>query len=243
MALYLTNLGFGFRHYSMLKHFSKVRAELHRIAMGRGRPGIPTTDAEGFRQLQAELLAAQASIPLAAARRWIEEAMYAELEEDFVRVRLFKGVIPALDRLKAAGLPLAALSDFPVRKKLETFGILDRFDFGLASEETGCLKPGAAPFLEVARRFGLPPSEILYVGNSLGLDIRGAKAVGMQAALRSASRLMARMGEPYAPRQKEEEDRPLPDLVFNDWRLLTSFVLGGEGEAHGAQGREATATR
>ena len=53
------------------------------------------------------------------------------------------------------------------------------------------------------------PERLLYVGNSVAYDIRGAQGVGMKAALIGS----ARKGDGIA------------DFVFSDYRKLGSFVL------------------
>jgi len=53
----------------------------------------------------------------------------------------------------------------------------------LSSSDCGVAKPDPGIFHEAARRTGLPPSEILHVGDSWELDVEGALAAGFGAAL------------------------------------------------------------
>jgi putative hydrolase of the HAD superfamily len=164
-------------------------------------------------------------LDLNEAARWADKVMYGELERSFAHVRPYPGVLPALDALAAAGFRLAALSDFPAPRKLEILGLGDRFEVALSSEETGFLKPAPEPFLELARRLGLAPEEIFYVGNSFNLDIVGAKGAGMGAALRGSDSPRSTLREPYAPPSTGEARAVKADLVFTEWQDLVDFLL------------------
>ena len=232
MGLYLMNFGFGLRHYRRLRAFAKVRNELHRRSIDpAARPTMPR-DLAGFRALQASLLAELVGCEAHEAAVWAEEVMYGELEDSFDRVRPFPGVEPCLKRFTDAGLRLAALSDFPAPKKLEMLGLRGFFDLALSSEESGFLKPAPEPFLAVAEGLGIDPADILYVGNSLRLDVLGAKTVGMKAALRGKAASMNRAREPYVPRSFDDIETIAPDLVFSDWADLVEFVLPGSEDGN-----------
>ena len=53
----------------------------------------------------------------------------------------------------------------------------------LSSSDCGAAKPDPTIFHEAARRTGLPPSEILHVGDSWELDVEGALRAGFGAVL------------------------------------------------------------
>jgi len=225
LGLYLRNIGFGLRHYRILTNFSKVRHELHSRAMdAESRKGLPR-DLQGFRTLQARLLALRCDMSEDKARDWADRVMYGELEAFFTRIEVFPGVEKALTDLSRAGLKLAALSDFPAPNKLANIGLAHFFDVAMSSEESGILKPAPEPFLELSSRMGLDPTDILYVGNSPGLDIAGAHSVGMDAALRGGGRFKHLVREPYTPRAGSEERGAVPELVFSDWNDLVGFAL------------------
>ena len=59
----------------------------------------------------------------------------------------------------------------------------------------------------LASRLGLPPERILYVGNNPGIDVAGAKAAGMGAAI------ISRRAVPEA------------DFSFRDWDSLAEYAL------------------
>lgn len=221
-SLYLKTLGFGLRHFTMLQHFSRVRYDLHRIAAAPGGACEGCDDLPGFRALQASMLAARSGKSEEEAAAWAERVMYGELEAAFTRVRPFEGLLPALGALRAAGYRLAALSDFPAARKLATLGLDSWFEVAFCSEETGCLKPAPKPFIELARRLGLEPGEILYVGNSLPLDVVGARNAGMGTAYRGSHGRLPRFREPYVPKSYPDAK---PDFSFTDWSLLVEHLV------------------
>jgi putative hydrolase of the HAD superfamily len=209
----LRNLPFGFRYRRLLSAFAAVREELHRHARDSLGKGERKGDLASFRSLQADLLAPRLGMGKEEVNLLVDRVMYGELEDSFAQVRLYPGVVETLSDLAKAGFRLAALSDFPAPRKLELLGLSTYFEFALSSEESGFLKPASEPFHDLARRFGLPPSDILFVGNSVRLDVVGARSVGMSTALRS--------------RRSER----LADLVFTDWNELRDFaLLSGPGE-------------
>jgi putative hydrolase of the HAD superfamily len=232
LALYLRNFGLGLRNQRMLRNFAKVRYDLHAMSMDPARRASMPRDLIGFRSLQARLLAEKRGIGQVEASAWVERVMYGELEASFGHVHPFGGVVAALEALAAAGLRLAALSDFPASNKLVTLGLRKWFEVATSSEESGFLKPAPEPFLDIAAKLCLDPAEILYVGNSMALDVAGAKGVGMGTALRAKPSLKPGFHEPYAPRSFSGAGRPAgaanrPDLVFSDWTKLVSFILNG----------------
>jgi phosphoglycolate phosphatase len=95
----------------------------------------------------------------------------------------YDGIIDLLDALKAIGLPLAVLSnkphDFTVRYVEAYF---QRSDFALVMGQSDDFpaKPDPASAIYIARQLGLPPSAILFVGDS-AVDMQTANAAGMVA--------------------------------------------------------------
>ena len=97
---------------------------------------------------------------------------------------LLPGAVEALQALRAAGLPLAlvsntGLSPGPVlRRTLETLGIRACFDVQVFSDELCAWKPHAAMFRAAADGLGLSPAELAFVGDTPESDILGARASG-----------------------------------------------------------------
>ena len=59
-------------------------------------------------------------------------------------------------------------------------GIAPLFVFSLSAREYGAAKPDAGLFHEACKRLGLPPHEVLHVGDDPRTDIAGAAAAGLQ---------------------------------------------------------------
>ncbi len=160
------------RNPRVIFHFSRVRREVRRLDR-----------IDGFRATQARLLADRLGIEAAEAEARIERLVYGEWISLLRRIRPFPHLHGALARLRAMGLRLGLMSDYPVERKLVFLGLQGLWDACFCSEETGYLKPRPEPFQRLARDLGTEPSRILYVGDSLSYDVRGAAAVGMHTAL------------------------------------------------------------
>jgi putative hydrolase of the HAD superfamily len=185
------------------------------LAFSQARTALRSTVRDGnFYDLQALLMARILKKEGAAIKERTEQLIYRGWEPLFKKVKPYRHVKEALGDLKAAGLVLGILSDFPAERKLEHLGLDGYWDAVICSEQVNRLKPDPAPFLELARRMALPPEQILYVGNSVSYDIVGAKRQGMKAALVSA------------PLHRHRRNTGNADFVFSDYRQLREFVLG-----------------
>jgi 2-haloacid dehalogenase len=91
---------------------------------------------------------------------------------------------PALDRLRDAGLTLAALTNSPLdvaRDQLAHAELVDRFDAVLSADEVRALKPRPEPYHLVARTFETDAHDVRLVA-AHAWDISGALAAGCAAA-------------------------------------------------------------
>ncbi len=92
----------------------------------------------------------------------------------------FPGLVDCLDRLRAAGFPLAIITNKAtrfVRPHLALAGIADRFDVIVGGDDLPAKKPDPGPLLHVAAAFGIAPSRLLMVGDSAN-DVLAARAAG-----------------------------------------------------------------
>jgi putative hydrolase of the HAD superfamily len=195
---------------------SRIRALQEEAPAGTPEPGaaapsgkapLPRTGAE-FYDAQAALMAeilGTGDVP--RIREKMEALVYRGWEPFFKKIRPFPHVEETLGALKKAGFPLALLSDFPPAQKLENMGLGGFWDLVLCTEETGRLKPDPAPFNLLARELHIPAGRILYVGNSVVYDVRGAKRAGLRTAL------IRRRFSPEA------------DFCFYDYRQLLKYVI------------------
>lgn len=188
----------------LMYYFGQVRKEIRRIEYD-----------EPLHEKQAQLLANKMGISREKAADRMEQHLYHRWEHSFRCIRPFRHVRETLLAFKREGLPLAALSDFPIKNKLKFLKLDDLFDFSLSSEDTGYLKPHPIPFQQMVRRFGIAPEEILYVGNSYKYDIIGGTNVGLQTAWLSFSGGAAASAEESSA-----------DIVFSSFYDLRKIVLG-----------------
>lgn len=100
-------------------------------------------------------------------------------------LRPYPGVPAMLSTLRAKGIRMAIVSDAPKLKawmRLCNMDLDKHFDFVIAFDDTGKTKPDKEPFEKALSLLKLPPGQVLMVGDRPGRDIKGAKAIGMQAA-------------------------------------------------------------
>jgi putative hydrolase of the HAD superfamily len=92
-------------------------------------------------------------------------------------VEHYDDTLGALERL-AARLPLAAVSNG--NACLVRIGLMHRFAFQLAAREHGAAKPAASIFHDACDRLGVPPGDVLHVGDDPELDVVGAARAGLR---------------------------------------------------------------
>jgi len=89
-----------------------------------------------------------------------------------------------------------------------------RFELVVSSESAKSYKPRTKIFHDTAALLGLPPEQVLYVGDSPAADVLGAKHAGMPVAW------LNRYGA------TRPENVPQPDLEIVDLRGLLGPLLG-----------------
>jgi HAD superfamily hydrolase (TIGR01493 family) len=90
---------------------------------------------------------------------------------------------PALRRLRAAGIPVAVVSNiaWDVREVFRRHGVDDLVDEYVLSYVEGVMKPDAKIFTVACQRIGVDPARVLMVGDSEEAD-GGAVTVGARFA-------------------------------------------------------------
>ncbi len=97
------------------------------------------------------------------------------------KTRIFDGLKPVLDRLKAQGIKLAIVSnkpDFAARTVVNALYGEGYFDYVTGQIPGGVLKPDPAVVLSVMESFGVTREECVYVGDT-STDMRTGKNAGM----------------------------------------------------------------
>jgi putative hydrolase of the HAD superfamily len=104
---------------------------------------------------------------------------------DLANYRLFDDVLPALERLEAAGLKLGVVSNFEewLERLLESLHVTRYFAVRVISGIEGVEKPDPKIFRLALDRIGVEPEEAVYVGDSVHFDVEPATAVGMLGVL------------------------------------------------------------
>ncbi len=96
------------------------------------------------------------------------------------------------------------------REKIERLNIEGYFEEIIVSGELGHHKPSPKIFNEMAKRTGVNPGEIIYIGNDYRKDIQGAKTSGWRTA--------------WVNRTDEERDETVPDYTISELSELLDFL-------------------
>lgn len=94
--------------------------------------------------------------------------------------RLFDGVIDGLNAMRAAGFRLGCITNKVARYTeplLKGIGLAGYFEIVLSGDTLPEKKPHPMPLLHAAKFFGVPPEQVLLIGDSLN-DAVAARAAG-----------------------------------------------------------------
>jgi putative hydrolase of the HAD superfamily len=202
-------LPFLIKHLRFMVAFGRAR-DIIRREQALSSSLMTQSSMPDFYEHQAQLVAEQLKAQKEEIRERIDRLIYRGWEPIFLKIKPFPHVREILGELKAAGLKLGLLSDFPPMAKLEYLGLSGLWDTALCTETIGALKPSVRPFQELAKALACPPEQILYVGNNSKYDVEGAKRAGMKAALFKTC--------PVITGNKA-------DFTFHDYRQLLNFML------------------
>ncbi|MDJ1157653.1 HAD family phosphatase [Chelatococcus sp. SYSU_G07232] len=119
----------------------------------------------------------------AAFPQWRAEiAAYDERWHEMVPGAI-QGTVAILDRLRSAGVPTYAITNFSDEKFVEArlrFPFLEGFEGIVVSAEVGLLKPDLAIYSLFLDRYGLAAGDCIFVDDS-PRNVAAARAVGMHA--------------------------------------------------------------
>ncbi len=161
-----------------------------------------------------------AALAMTAARRGtaLTDADRHAIREGMQRLPAHPEVRESLERLRAGGLRLAALTNSTAavgEAQLANAGLRDCFEHVLSADTVRCLKPAPAPYLMAAERLGVPVGEVRLVA-AHAWDVAGAQRAGCAAAF------VARPGQVLDPLV------PVPDIVGVDLRDVAGRILAVE---------------
>lgn len=148
-------------------------------------PTVQRTNDEERGFLYFDLILARAGVTRSPAT----DAALAELKRfhdventwDYVPA----GVVPALRRLRAAGLRIVVVSNTngTLRRLFERVGLSPLIDGLVDSQEEGVEKPDPRIFRAGLERYGADPGSTLHCGDLYEVDVLGARAAGLPAVL------------------------------------------------------------
>jgi 2-haloalkanoic acid dehalogenase type II len=107
------------------------------------------------------------------------EPAFAVFLEARHRVTLYSDVIPAIQRLRAAGYLLGSLTNG--NADVQRLGLGHLFDFSLTAAAIGKAKPHPRMFQEACRRAHVDATELAHIGDEPDSDIAGAQNAGVAA--------------------------------------------------------------
>ena len=118
------------------------------------------------------------------------DTLVREIETMEIRIQpnLAEGVHNTLDLL-AQDYKLGIISDTihthgrGLRYLLERQGLLNYFSYFVFSDEVGAAKPSLQVFRQAALGLGLPPQQIVHIGDRESNDVEGPISLGMRAIL------------------------------------------------------------
>ena len=101
--------------------------------------------------------------------------------------KVYPEVISVLQSLKDRGVRMGIVSNttnpvFMKENEMQATGLKPFFEFAIYSSATPYRKPHPSIFELAADNLSLRPEEILFVGDSLALDVKGAQGAGMKSA-------------------------------------------------------------
>jgi len=132
------------------------------------------------------------------------------------RFQLFDDSLPVLEQMKKSGFPLAIVSDAQkvfCMQEGEILGITPFFNHIIMSTHLGFRKPDPRIFTIACTLLTIPPAEVVYIGNDLEIDVKGAQGIGMKAILLDRDK-----------RVKNPE--PKPDFYANDLWQAWEWIKG-----------------
>jgi putative hydrolase of the HAD superfamily len=108
----------------------------------------------------------------------LADAAFQVFFQERNRVELYEDAIPSLQWLSAR-YPLVAVSNG--NADLSRVGLNVYFSSSVHAAQLGIAKPDPRIFLAAAQALGVPPDQVLHIGDDASLDVLGAIGAGMQA--------------------------------------------------------------
>lgn len=204
---YILVFPFILTHFSLMNAFRKVRNDIRKYQE------VHPDEVQGdFFDFQARFLSAHLKKDKDSVKRELKASIYDGWKPLFSKIKPYKHALEVVVELKNKNFKIALLSDFVTEQKGDVWGILPYCDVVISSENVGALKPSHFPFMALSKELNIPHEKILYVGNNMKYDAKGAKSVGMKTALIHSKWL-------FKPKSE------YVDIFFYDYRQLLKALF------------------
>ncbi len=174
-------------------------------------------------QMRRTLLRLEKEDPALAAQL---STTYGNLRNQYLE--LFPEAKEVLDKFRGR-VPLGLITNGPAdiqRQEIDTLGISDYFDHVFIEGEQGIGKPEPEVFKRAERAVGLPPSDLLFVGNSYLHDILPAIQAGWKTAwIRKVTDVPPSSNGKTSKPEEQPANTPPPDLTTADLRDIFPLVF------------------
>ena len=151
----------------------------------------------------------------------MDRVLYRPMRRMFRKTKSHDGVRDTFECIRAKGLKVGVLSDFPIYEKLEGLEVADLVDFACSSDDTLFLKPDAHCFDFLLYNLKVAPKDTLYVGDSYDKDVVGAVNSGIDAVL---------VGVNESELSEASAKYPLAKAVFSSWKDFDNWLRARIGE-------------
>lgn len=123
------------------------------------------------------------------------QKIWERVEATPKKLTSYQGARSVLESLIAKNLKIGIISNIGqgLSELMESSGLGNLANFLVSSGEVGYSKPHPAIFEAAIRVFGVDPSEIIHVGDSIEGDVNGAIASGIHAVLIDRAKLMPKL--------------------------------------------------
>jgi FMN phosphatase YigB (HAD superfamily) len=158
----------------------------------RVREALGTSMVPNVHELQYSLVAERLGLSTDEVRAQVDEWMYRRPLK-YLKDARRSGVIEFVDRLRAGGIKIAVLSDYPVNEKLAALEIAPDVSYFTLEEPAGLLKPSPYGLRAVLAKLRLEPAECLLIGDRADRDGACADVVGIRFLLCDKPDLFVRL--------------------------------------------------
>lgn len=167
------------RIWRTLRAFRQVREELRHIGEAR----------EPLEMMQYTETAIRLGEVTTAIEKDVLQWIY-QRPLKYLRYCRRRGFHAFLAMLRERDIRVGVFSDYPAHEKLRALGLTEHIELVLSATdpEINAFKPHPKGFLYACTFWGLPPDEVLYIGDRPEVDACGSARAGMPCAILTTKR-------------------------------------------------------